>query len=195
LTEFNLTYKNPATTINNVAGLGVSSFLNGQFFAEYLRVGMKYGAHMMTPWSLLEGGGNGSSTDFGYIGGSWSAPVFRSSFYHLQMVSAYLLPGGYLPAVSGEQLAVMLLNEEAAGQQPFTLRLNDDPIAATTGAKVNVSAGLAREFSGTLENQSTAVLIFDTAGNLRQRVFYSLARNQLNLPPLVETFPVFTRAP
>lgn len=208
LTEFNLTFNNPATTINNLAGLGVSSFLNGQFFAEYYRVAMKYGAAVTNTWSLLEGGGNGSSTDFGYIGGSWAAPVMRSSFYHLQMVATYLLPGGYLAATSSapnlavvsttaasrEHLAVMLMNQDTTGQQAFTLRMNDDPVSGP-GAKVNVPAGLAREFSGSLENQSTVVLVFDAAGNLQQRVFYSLGRNRLNLPPLVETFPVFTRAP
>ncbi len=208
LTEFNLTFNNPATTINHVAGLGVSSFLNGQFFAEYFRVGMKYGAHMMNTWSLLEGGGNGSGTDFGYIGGSWAAPVMRSSFYHLQMVATYLLPGSYLPstssaanlavvstgATSREHLAVMIMNEDTTGRQAFTLRMNDEPVSGA-GAKINVSAGLAREFSGLLENQSTVVLVFDAAGALLQRVLYSLERNRLNLPPAVETFPVFTRAP
>ncbi len=208
LTEFNLTYKNPGTTTNNIAGLGVSSFLNGQFFAEYFRVAMKYGAHLTNTWSLLEGGGNGSSTDFGYIGGSWTAPVMRSSFFHLQMVANYLLPGGYLLASSsapnlavlatsvaaGERLAVMILNQDTSGQQAFTLRLNDEPVLGP-GARINVSAGRAREFSGTIENQSTAVLIFDASGALQQRVLYSLARNRLNLPPLVETFPLFTRAP
>ena len=208
LTEFNLTYKNPATTTNNIAGLGVSSFLNGQFFAEYFRVAMKYGAHLTNTWSLLEGGGNGSSTDFGYIGGSWTAPVMRSSFYHLQMVATYLLPGGYLSATtsapnlavlatsvaSGERLAVMILNEDTSGQKSFTLRLDEQPVLGS-GVKLSVRAGLAQEFSGTLENQTTAVLIFDATGALQQRVSYSLARNLLNLPPLVEIFPVFIRAP
>ncbi len=97
-------------------------------------------------------------------------------------------------ATSREQLAVMLLNEETTGQQAFTLRMNDEPVLGA-GARINISAGLAREFSGTIENQSTAVLIFDPTGALQQRVIYSLARNRLNLPPLVETFPVFTRAP
>ena len=208
LTEFNLTFNNPPTSTNNIPGLGVSSFLNGHFFAEYYRVLMKHGAHLVAPWSLLEGGGNGSTTDFGYIGGSWTAPVFRSSFYHLQMVATQLLPGSYLASTSShpnlailattsparDQLAVMLLNEDTNGHQSFTLRLNSDPVSAP-GTKLNVSAGLAREFSGTLENQSTAVLLFDATGALRQRTLYSLARNQLNLPPLVEVFPVFTTAP
>ncbi len=208
LTEFNLTYKNPDTSINNVAGLGVSSFLNGQFFAEYYRVGMKHGAQMMTTWSLMEGGGNGSTTDFGFIGGSWASPVMRSSFYHMQMVALHMLPGTYVPSSStvpnlavlstrrtaGGQLAVMLLNEDASAHQAFTLRMNDEPVLGA-GAKVSVSGGIAREFSASLENQSSVVLLFDATGTLRQSIHYSLTRNRLNLPPLVRTYPLFTRAP
>ena len=54
------------------------------------------------------------------------------------------------------------------------------------GTRINVSAGLANEYSGTLDNQSTSVLIFDESGALKKRITYSLARNLVNLPPLVE---------
>lgn len=201
LTEFNIDYSNPVA-INNPAGLGVSSFLNGQFFAEYYRVGMKHGVRNMNTWSVLEGGGNGSAGDLGYLGGSWSSTVIkRSSFYHMQMVAKYLAAGGYVPSVSTapnlsvvstsspsqDTVSVMLLNEDDAGNQSFTVRLNDEPVLGP-GTKVNVSADLAQEYSGTLDSQSTVVLVFDAAGALKQRISYSLARYQANLPPLVETF-------
>ena len=141
LTEFNiLTSNNPA--INNPAGYGVSSFFNGQYFAEYYRVAMKHGVAFMTSWSILEGGGNGSAGDLGYLGGNSAAPVPRSSYYHMQMIANYLLPGGYLPSTSSTpnlavlststqsqtRLAVMLLNEETTGSQAFTIRMNDEPV-------------------------------------------------------------------
>jgi hypothetical protein len=200
LTEFNITtVNNPAN--NTPAGYGVSSFLNGQFFAEYYRVAMKYGVAVMNSWSILEGGGNGSAGDLGYLGGNYNAPVPRSSYYHMQMIANYMLPGGYLPSASSTQnlavlstsaqsrtrLAVMLLNEERTGSQAFTIRMNDEPVVGD-GAKINVSAGLAKEYSGTLDNQSTSVLIFDESGALKKRITYSLARYLLNLPPLVENF-------
>ncbi len=206
LTEFNLDYSNPAN--NTPAGLGVSSFLNGQFFAEYYRVAVKRGVALMNTWSLLEGGGNGSSGDLGYLGGSWSAPVKRSSYYHLQMVADYMLPGGYLATTSSSanlaawstssiaqsMVSVMVLNENTAGSQAFTIRLNNEPVVGP-GVKVNVSANLAKEYSATIGNQTTAVLVFDAAGALRQRVTYSLTRCQASLPPLIETFPVATTPP
>jgi len=208
LTEFNLTYSNPPTSINNPAGLGVSSFINGQLFAEYYRVGMKHQALTMATWSLQEGGGSGSNTDFGFIGGSWATPIRRSSFHHMKMVADYLLPGGYLPSTtsvpnlavlstssaSQSLVSVMLLNQDSAGNQSFTIRLNQEPTLGS-GTKINVSADLAKEYSGTLGNQSTAVLRFDSTGALQQRILYSLDRYTRNLPPSVETFPIFTRAP
>src|SRR5882724_7610388 len=67
LTEFNITTSNLAN--NTPSGYGVSSFLNGQFFAEYYRVAMKQGVAIMNSWSILEGGGNGSAGDLSYLGG------------------------------------------------------------------------------------------------------------------------------
>ena len=179
----------------------MSSFLNGQFFAEYYRVAMKYGVAFMNSWSILEGGGNGSAGDLGYLGGNYNEPAPRSSYYHMQMIANYLLPGGYLPNASSTQnlavlststqsqtrLAVMLLNEETTGSLAFTIRMNDEPVVGD-GTRINISAGLANEYSGTLNNQSTMVLIFDESGALKRRITYSLARYLLNLPPLVETF-------
>src|SRR6266511_2855115 len=113
LTEFNILTANPPnfsgdTRINNPAGYGVSSFFNGQFFAEYYRVAMKRGVAFMNSWSIREGGGNGSAGDLGYLGGNINAPVPRSSYYHMQMIANYLLPGGYLPsASSAPNLAVL----------------------------------------------------------------------------------------
>ena len=201
LTEYNMTYSNPSTATNHPAGLGVSSFLNGHLFAEYFRVGMKHGVNMMNTWSLLEGGAAGAPGDLGYVGGSWAAPVKRSSYYHMQMTADYLIPGGYLAGTSTTanlavlstsssdqaMLSVMLLNEENTSNLPFTLRLNEDAVSGT-GPKINVAAGLAQEYSGIMDSQSTAVLLFDVAGTLKQRITYSLSRNVANLPPVVETF-------
>jgi MBG domain/HYR domain/Carbohydrate binding module (family 35) len=213
LSEFNILTVNPPNfagdaRTNNPAGYGVSSFLNGQFFAEYYRVAMKYGVAFMNSWSILEGGGNSSAGDLGYLGGNNNAPVPRSSYYHMQMIANYLLPGGYLPIASSApnlavlstsaqcqtRLAVMLLNEEITGSQAFTIRMNDEPVVGG-GTKINVSAGLAKEYSGRLDNQTTSVLIFDEGGALKRRITYSLARYLANLPPLVETFTGNDTAP
>jgi len=211
LTEFNITTSNPAN--NTPSGYGVSSFLNGQFFAEYYRVAMKQGVAVMNTWSLLEGGGNGSAGDLGYLGGSWSAPVPRSSYYHMQMIANYLLPGGYLDGMSSSPnvavlgtsssaqatLSVMLLNEDTFNHT-FSLRLDNGMVLGSGDTRINVAANLASEYSGTIGQQSTVVLVFDATGGLLQRVTYSLALNSSNAAPVVEIFnaaaaPTFSPAP
>lgn len=199
MTEFNMTSGNDAN--NTISGWGASSFLNGQFFAEYYRVGMKRNAALMNTWSMLEGGGDGSTGDLGYLGGSWSAPVYRSSYYHLQMVADYLLPGGYLAATSSNAnlavvstssstqstVSVMLLNEDTA-DHTYSVRLNTGTVVGSGDTKINVPANLPVEYSGTITNQTTVVLIFDTFGHLKERVTYSLTNNLNNQAPQVEQF-------
>ena len=200
LTEFNITTANPASG-NNPAGYGVSSFLNGQFFAEYYRVAMKHGVAMMNTWSMRESSGNGGTQDLGYIGGTWAAPVLRSSYYHMQMIANYLLPGGYIDGSSSTAnvavlstssstqatLSVMLLNEDAF-DHTFSLRLDGGTVLGAGDTKINVAANLAAEYSGTIGQQSTVVLVFDATGGLLKRVTYSLALNISNAAPVVEIF-------
>jgi fibronectin type 3 domain-containing protein len=212
LTEFNMTTSN-TPAVNNPAGYGVSSFLNGQFFAEYYRVAMKRGVAFMNSWSLLEGGGNGSAGDLGYLGGSWAAPVPRSSYYHMQMMARYLLPGGYLDSSSSSAnvavlstrsstqatLSVMILNEDMF-DHTFSLRMDNGTVVGSGDMRINIAANLAAEYSGSIEQQSTVVLVFDAAGGLLKRVTYSLTLNSSNAAPTVEIFnaasaPTFSPAP
>ncbi|MDQ2769229.1 MAG: carbohydrate-binding protein [Bacteroidota bacterium] len=193
LTEFNVDYANPGN--NTVEGVGVHSFLNGQFWAEVFGVGMKNGAVSMQPWSIHEGGGARGAGDLGYIDGGTAATFKpRSSFWHEMLVSENL-HGTNLNATDNQALvkvlssndngttAVMLLNESDVDDYDFTVQLDGTAIAGASALKVNVPAGLNAAYSNRLYAQSTLVLLFDAQGQLTSRIIYSLQHAQNTLPP------------
>lgn len=199
LTEFNITYNNPAT--NNVAGVGTVSFLNGQFFSEYFALGMQKSAFGLNPWSVNEGGGNGSVGDLGYINGDPTTGSPRSSYYHMQMIGKNMLPGGYLATrssvanmrafatstASQTRVALMILNEDT-GTHSYTVRLDDAAVGGTGDTKINVSANRGVEYTGSITGQTSVVLQFDATGALRRRVTYSVGMAQNNQAPTTENF-------
>lgn len=193
LTEFNIDYANPAA--NTVEGLGVHSFLNGQFWAEVFGVGMKYGAVSMQPWSIQEGGGARGTGDLGYLDGSTVATIKpRSSFWHEMLVSENI-HGTNLNATSNQALvkvlsstgngttAVMLLNENYVTDYDFTVQLDNTAVSGANPLKINVPAGINAAYSGQLPAQSTLVLLFNSQGALTRKIIYSLQHAQNTLPP------------
>lgn len=202
LTEYNVTWKNLAA--NTATDVGVCSFLNGQFFAEYLKVGMQRGAKTMATWSVREGGGDCSAGDLGFLGGTSNInPVKRSSYHHMKMMSDYLLTNvdGILESTStqslmrpivtsrksGQLLAVMILNEDTAAHT-FSLSLDNGTTNGVGDSLIRVAAGRASAYSDSMPGQSTMVLIFNASGNVQKKVTYTVTDLQNGTAPLVQNF-------
>ena len=159
---------------SDIGGVDAKSFLGGQFWAETLGVCMQQGVDFVTFWSVVEG------DELGYIGHDSGAK--RPSYYHFQMM-AKNFRGSVVTATDNvdnvksfaakdsDQVAVMILNEEESTDLSYTVRLNTTAIATST-LKVNVNAGMTGETSGTIDRQSSIVLIFDAAGALRKKIEY-----------------------
>ncbi|RZK30630.1 MAG: hypothetical protein EOO57_17485, partial [Hymenobacter sp.] len=89
VTEFNIDYKNPVA--NTVEGVGVHSFLNGQYWAEVFGIGMQKQGLSMMPWSIQEGNGARGDGDLGYLDGATAATIKpRSAYYHELLVAENL---------------------------------------------------------------------------------------------------------
>jgi len=194
LTEFNITYANPADS--SVTSFGVNSFLNGQFFAEEFGVAMASGGVTVAPWSIHESNGNRGTTDLGYLDGPLGSTKPRSSYYHLQML-AQNFAGHYAPSKSSEAMlraiaagdgthvSVVLLNESLDQTYQFGVRLDNGALMQHQAVTVTVDAALAAEFSGQIQPQSTALLQFDATGKLTQRIDYAIADAQGGTAPHV----------
>lgn len=191
LTEFNITYENPPS--NGVEDYAVTSFVNGQFFAEVFGIGMEYGAQFVAPWSVLEDG-KGGKYDLGYLDNLGGVTRPRSSYWHLQLVAQYFrghhaagttnqpLVKAY-GAGDGAQLAVMILNEELAKPYHFTLHLDAAAPPSNDPLDIHVDSGLTGETSGDIGAQATVVLLFDDQGKLTRRLDYSLTDAMAWVPP------------
>jgi hypothetical protein len=202
LTEYNVTWKNLAS--NTATDVGVCSFLNGQFFAEYLKVGMERGAKTMATWSVREGGGNCSAGDLGFLGGTSDIdPVKRSSYHHMKMMSDYLLTNadGILEATStrslmrpivtsrknGQLLAVMILNEDTV-DHTFSISLDNGTTNGVGNTLIRVAADHASAYADSMPAESTVVLVFDASGNVKKKVTYTVTDLQNGAAPLVQNF-------
>jgi hypothetical protein len=193
VTEFNIDYKNP--TANTVEGLGVHSFLNGQYWAEVFGIGMLKQGLTMMPWSIHEGNGARGDGDLGYLDGATLATIKpRAAYYHEQLVAANLR-GTFLAATDNQTdvtvlssrrpdntTAVMLLNKSAATDYDFTVQLSSAAVPGSAPLKVNVPAGLNAAYTDKIYNQSTLVLLFDAQGALVYKIVYSL-QHALNTQP------------
>ncbi|GAB3855339.1 hypothetical protein GCM10028822_26060 [Hymenobacter terrigena] len=193
LTEFNIDYANP--TANTVEGVGVHSFLNGQYWAEVFGVGMKYEGVSMMPWSIHEGSGARGTGDLGYLDGPTAATVKpRSAYWHEMLVSENL-HGTNLNATDNQTTvkvlsstdngttAVMLLNESDVTDYDFTVQLDGATVPGTAALKINVPAGINNFYNDKIYAQSTLVLLFNAQGTLTRKIVYSLQHAQQTLPP------------
>ncbi|RYY21346.1 MAG: carbohydrate-binding protein [Cytophagaceae bacterium] len=195
VTEFNIGYANP--TVNTVEGLGVHSFLNGQYWAEVFGIGMQKGAVTMAPWSVQEGNGARGTGDLGYLDGATLATIKPRSAYYHELLVAENLRGTYLvPTVTGSPAgvsvlastsngttAVMLLNKSDATDYPFTVQLDGNAVPGPAALKVSVPASISASYTDKISNQSTLVLLFNSQGVLTRKITYSLQHAQNNLPP------------
>ncbi len=190
LTETNVTYINPD---REISGYGNPSFLGGQFMAEIFGIGMEYGAFSVDQWCIHES--DNVRTDFGYIGAP-SDFIFRSSYYHMQMMSRYL-KGDFIKSFSNysfvktvatandTEVCIMLLNEDDARDLDFELHFNKTDFTAMP-VLINVPVNIDQKYSGNLQNQSTLILIFNRQGELQKQISYSLDNNLNNQAPIVK---------
>ncbi|MFY0650678.1 MAG: hypothetical protein JXQ96_01530 [Cyclobacteriaceae bacterium] len=151
---------------NSKGGKQVHTWGNGQMFGQVLGACMKYGATFATTWSMFEHGGSRTGTDFSMIDGNGTP---RASYRHMEFIAKYFT-GEYANGTSSSnnikifgasdenKVSVMIINREG-GSQDFQLRLDNRKIEGEK-LNLNVDAGKPVEYTGTIAEQSTQVLIF-----------------------------------
>jgi hypothetical protein len=199
VTEANIDYTNPGG--DNIYGVGANSFIGGQFWAEFMGIAMKKGVMFLNFWSVIEGGNNGP-TDIGFLQGQTAAK--KPSYYHFQMM-AQNFRGTYANSTDnhsniktyavqdGKQVAVIILNQDQASSLNFTVRLNTASASGNSTLKVNVDAGINREYTDFISSQSTILLVFDFNGNLVKKIEYKLnGHADANTAPTVYNYGTVT---
>ncbi len=201
LTEFNVTYWNSSD--NTPAGVGVRSFVAGQFVAEVFGMGLEYGALTVAPWSMLESGGDGRGGDLGLFDGTGGI-VPRPAYHHIKMI-ADNMAGDFLGVTvekadlvrafgtqNGDEAAVLILNENQTAGFRFILKFN---AAASAGATLRALTGWDGEVTDSIPAQSTLLLKVRKPGVVQVRTFYSLDQAAKYLPPTMKEFPLAIKAP
>jgi hypothetical protein len=190
LTEFNVTTSNPD---REIAGIGNTSFLGGQFMAEIYGIGIENGAWTMTPWCISET--DKVSTDFGYLGLP-NEFYPRSSYYHTQLM-ALNMKGAFLPSTSSnsyvhtiatksdDEICVMILNRDKYNDFNFDLILNNHK-KSNKPLAVRANLGLDVAISGTIPNQTTILYLLSKSGEIKKQFTYGLTHNLKYLPPEVK---------
>jgi len=190
VTEANVNYKN--STSDNLQGVGVNSFLGGQFIAELMSVGMKQGVEFMNIWSVVEG--NSTELNIGYID-PWTGKK-KPAYYHFKMV-AENFKGNFLSGTTNQgnvkafgsqnsqNITVMILNQDLTNNFNYTVRLNSSAINTSSTLKINVNAGIAMEHSDVIPAQSTVLLTFNAQGTLIKKTEYTMSGHAASdLPPV-----------
>ncbi len=190
LTEVNVTYINPD---REIAGIGNTSFLGGQFIAEIYGIGLEYGAFTVDPWCISET--DRVATDFGFLGLP-SEFYPRSSFYHTQMMASHM-KGSFLQSASSnsyvrsiasmndDEIVVMLLNRDLVKDFEFDLILNKDGLSPKP-LIIHADAGIDKMISGTIPNQTTIMFVLSGTGEILKRYTYGMTHNLKNMPPDIQ---------
>jgi hypothetical protein len=189
VTEANVNYQNPSV---DSTGVGATSFLGGQFWAEVLGIAMRQGVAFVNFWSTVEG------DELGYISGDGTTK--RPSYYHFQMVAQNFRGSSVavtdnqanvktFGAEDVDQIAVMIMNQDQSSSFNYTVRLDTGTVSGLNPLKINVDAGVAAEYNGTISTESSIVLIFDASGAIKKKIEYKLnGHANSNLPPAVTTY-------
>jgi len=186
LTEFNVTYVNPN---REISGYGNPSFVGGQFMAEIFGYGMKYNAFMMNPWCISEV--DVVRTDFGYIG----MPVEfypRSTYYHMQLISKHMKKN-YIESDVNQEYVKTIVTEDETGfmvlimnqhqTEDFDFSLSGANKESTSELEIKLNTDTNLSYEGLISNEATKLLVFDSNGNLKKEIDYSVEHNLRNLPP------------
>jgi len=192
--EFNSHYDNSKATNDQK----VWSFNAGQMFAEVYDQGMRKGALTICPWSIYESGGNRGNGDLSLFDNVSGQLKGRSSYYHTLMLgqnmkSKYLTNtdnNGNVTVISmGDStgLAVMILNKSDSKSYEYSLGLNGN-YGTEKELKIKVTAGLSKEFTGTIGKNTTKMLVFDVEGKLIKRYTYNETDANNMSAPTIELF-------
>lgn len=195
VTEANVGFLNPSS--DNLYGTGANSFVGGQFWAELLAIGMKRGVDFINFWSVVEG--NNTQYNIGYV--DYVTGAKKPVYYHFQMM-AQNFNGTYINGTDNQanvkafgarnnagQTVVMILNQDQSVNYNYSVRLDGSAASGTNPLKINVNSGIAKEYTGAINNQATQVLVFDGAGNIVKKIDYKLAGNaDANLAPTVTNY-------
>jgi hypothetical protein len=160
----------------------VNSFIGGQFVAEMLGVGMKNGVDFINLWSTVEG--NNTELNIGYIDPHTGKK--KPAYYHFKMM-ADNFRGNVANTTSNKSMvktfasknanggSVMIMNQELTSDYSYTVKLNTSAISGPNPLKINVDAGMAREYTDVIPAQSSVVLVFNSAGTMVSKTEYSLS--------------------
>ena len=189
ITEANINWQNSAS--DNLTGNGANSFVGGQFIAEMLCIGMKNNVDFINMWSVVEG--NSTASNIGFIDATNYNK--KPAYFHFKLL-AENFRGNFLSGITNQahvksfgskdeyETSVLILNEDQTNGYDYTVRLNNDKVAISTGLTVNVDAGINKEYTGKMASQSSVLLVFNPAGEIVRKYEYSLQDNALaNLPP------------
>lgn len=183
ITEFHVNYQNPSS--NTVTGVGSHGFVTGQYWAEIFAAGMSRGLAFITPWSIHESSGNRGTYDLGYLDGD-NPFIPRATFYHMQMMANHMR-GTFLQGSTNRanvkafattdenSIAVMILNQETTGELDFTIRFDNGTVSGGDALKINIPAGLNKQFLERISSKTSALYLFDKLGNPTGRYIYSEA--------------------
>lgn len=206
VTEMNINYRNPLLPVDEYAGVGATSFLAGQFWAEAMSIGMKNALEGITFWSVKEGTSSGE-TNFGYIKHEDGRKL--STYYHFQMM-ANNFRGVYAPGTDSEnnadvpevkafgskaenKIVVMILNQTTSTDYDYTVRLDTGTVLGAGPLKINIEpdAGVVGEYNSSepLLKESTVMLVFDGSGVIQKRYVYSLEDARNDRDPREDTCP------
>lgn len=194
ITEANIGWQNNSG--DNLYGNGANSFVGGQFWAEMIGVSLKNNVDFINFWSVMEG--NSNALNIGYLDQGTGA---KKPIYHHFKMLAENLKGNYANGTTNQanvksfgsqnsqQIAVVILNEELTNNYNYTVKLNTAAVGGTNALKININANLATEISGTIQAQSTTLLIFNPQGVLIKKYEYSLNNHAVsNLEPTLTQY-------
>jgi hypothetical protein len=194
ITEANIDWQNAAG--DNLYGVGANSFIGGQYWAEMMGVAMKQGVDFVNFWSVNEG--SGSNTNIGYIESNGN--VKKPTYHHFKLM-ADNFRGNYVNGTTnkanvksfgsqdGQQISVLILNQDQAAGYNYKVKLNTSAITASTALNININANVNVEYSDMIQSQSTVLLVFNSAGALIKKYEYSLNGNAAsNQPPTLTQY-------
>jgi hypothetical protein len=163
-------------------------------------IAMKKGVSIFCFWSVIEGGG--ANTDIGYLNGRTAEK--KPSYYHYQMM-AQNFKGKFVNAtdnlaniktyasMDANQVSVIILNQDEVSSLNYTVKLNTASVGGTNTLKINVNAGISKEYSDYIPSQSTTLLVFDLNGTLLKKIEYKLKEHaSLNKAPDVTNYQTTT---
>jgi len=190
ITEANINWQNSPG--DNLNGVGANSFVGAQLVGEMLGIGMKHGVDFINMWSVVEG--NNTELNIGYIDAVSGNK--KPAYHHFKMMAEHF-NGTYVNGTSNQpnvktfgsknnqNTSVLIMNQDQATNYNFTVRLNSGGVTGANALKININADIAHEFSGTIQNQSSMLLVFNNQGALIKKVEYTIANAAANQPPTV----------